>query len=97
MPDPSGRRTQDSRVTALRARLKQSEWIVCAEALRILDGEHRAVVHVCPHCGKFFDSPSVCVSSGRETEPREIRVTAEQAKRLSLGSLARMDSEGRDR
>lgn len=31
--------TETDRVTALRQRLHQSEWIVCAEALRILDGE----------------------------------------------------------
>lgn len=35
----TGRQNEASGVAALRARLKQSEWIVCSEALRILDDD----------------------------------------------------------
>jgi hypothetical protein len=27
------------------------------------------ILHVCPHCGRVFDSPSVCAESGDETVP----------------------------
>jgi hypothetical protein len=43
-----------------------------------------AILHVCPHCGRVFDSPSVCMESGEETVPTPMTVSSEQAKDLGI-------------
>lgn len=40
------------------------------------------IVYVCPSCGRFFDSPSMC-EDGTATEPKLMTVTREQVERLA--------------
>lgn len=45
-----------------------------------------AILHVCPHCERVFDSPSVCLESGQETVPTPMVVSSQQFKGLSGGA-----------
>jgi hypothetical protein len=42
-----------------------------------------AILHVCPHCQRVFDSPSVCVESGQETVPTPMTVASQQFAELT--------------
>jgi hypothetical protein len=54
----------------------------------------RGIVYVCPSCGRYFDSPSVC-SDGAEAQPHLMSVTAEQAEGLlHLAGFAAFGSGG---
>jgi hypothetical protein len=41
-----------------------------------------AILHVCPHCGRVFDSPSRCLESGEDTVPTPMTVSSEQFRDL---------------
>jgi hypothetical protein len=43
-----------------------------------------AILHICPHCERVFDSPSWCVDGERETVPTPQRVSPQQARELGL-------------
>lgn len=42
-----------------------------------------AILHVCPHCGRVFDSPSLCVESGEHTEPQPVVVATQTFRKLN--------------
>lgn len=35
------------------------------------------ILHRCPHCGRIFDSPSICMESGENTVPFPAHATKE--------------------
>jgi hypothetical protein len=43
-----------------------------------------AILHVCPHCKRVFDSPSICVEGECETVPTPSYVSPQQARDLGL-------------
>lgn len=60
------------------------------------------ILHKCPHCGRVFDSPSVCIESGEETVPFPAVVPKQQLEAFSDPWLdrrrraARQQPEGGD-
>ena len=43
-----------------------------------------AILHVCPHCDRVFDSPSLCAEGQCNTVPTPMRVSQRQARDLGL-------------
>lgn len=41
-----------------------------------------AILHVCPHCGRVFDSPSYCVAGECSTESTPMVVPTQTMRRL---------------
>lgn len=47
------------------------------------------ILHVCPHCSRVFETPSVCAESGRETKPTPMVVPPKTLARLLDGEQGR--------